>query len=111
MLSPWETPGACAIYLKLGLHHLVTLPLNDLLSLDREGVGPIGDSHREGVEAVVWRKGRTLQLGSRQRDGGTTGGIEGVADAAFLEWWWNARIEKRGWRTDEYIGALPRRRG
>jgi hypothetical protein len=25
--------------------------------------------------------------------------------------WWNARIEKPGRRTDEYIGALPRRGG
>jgi hypothetical protein len=25
--------------------------------------------------------------------------------------WWNARLEKPGRRTDEYIGALPRRGG
>src|SRR6185312_13912229 len=45
--------GMSHVPLKLGLHHLITLPLHDLLRLDGKGLGPIRYRHREGIEAVV----------------------------------------------------------
>ena len=56
----------CHIPLKLGLHHLVTLLLHDLLRLHGEGLGPIRDGHREGVEAVVLGEGTLVAGHPRQ---------------------------------------------
>ena len=40
-------------HLQLGLHHLLTLPLHDLLRLHGEGLGPVRHGHREGVKPVI----------------------------------------------------------
>ena len=45
--------GMGPVPLKLGLEHLVTLGLHDLLESPRRGSWTIGDCHREGVKPVV----------------------------------------------------------